>query len=153
MKGSTLRIPPPGLTLLCLFGLALFRWILPSLVFSFSGQIFVSAVLVVFGITIGLIAIRRFYQVDTTVLPDEMDSSSALVTGGIFQISRNPMYLGMAAVVAGVGVGLGTWVVLPILGLFVIWITEKQIKPEEKALIRIFGREFEEYKTKVRRWI
>ena len=63
------------------------------------------------------------------------------------------MYLGMAAVVAGVGVGLGTWVVLPILGLFVIWITEKQIKPEEKALIRIFGREFEEYKTKVRRWI
>ena len=91
MKGSTLRVPPPALTLLCLFGLVLFRWILSGLTFKFSGQVFVSIILVVVGIAIGLIAIRRFYQVDTTVLPDEMDSSSVLVTGGIFKISRNPM--------------------------------------------------------------
>ena len=153
MKGSTLRVPPPALTLLCLFGLVLFRWILSSLTFKFSGQVFVSITLVVVGIAIGLIAIRRFYQVDTTVLPDEMDSSSALVTGGIFKISRNPMYLGMATVIFGVGVGLGTWVMLPILGLFVFWITENQIKPEEHALVKIFGSKFEDYKSKVRRWI
>lgn len=153
MKGPTLRVPPPTLTLLCLFGLVLFSWTLPGLTFRFSGQIHVSIILVVVGFAIGLIAIRRFYQVDTTVLPDEMDSSSALVTGGIFKISRNPMYLGMAAVIAGVGVGLGTWVMLPILGLFVFWITENQIKPEEHALVRIFGGEFEDYKSKVRRWI
>jgi|TARA_B100001094_G_scaffold13272_1_gene11643 protein-S-isoprenylcysteine O-methyltransferase Ste14 len=153
MKGSTLRVPPPALTLLCLFGLVLFRWILSGLTFKFSGQVFVSIILVVVGIAIGLIAIRRFYQVDTTVLPDEMDSSSVLVTGGIFKISRNPMYLGMATVITGVGVGLGTWVMLPILGLFVFWITENQIKPEEHALVKIFGKEFEDYKSKVRRWI
>ena len=153
MKGSTLRVPPPALTLLCLFGLVLFRWILSGLTFKFSGQVFVSIILVVVGIAIGLIAIRRFYQVDTTVLPDEMDSSSVLVTGGIFKISRNPMYLGMATVITGVGVGLGTWVMLAILGLFVFWITENQIKPEEHALVKIFGREFEDYKSKVRRWI
>jgi protein-S-isoprenylcysteine O-methyltransferase Ste14 len=153
MKGPTLRVPPPALTLLCLFGLVLSRWILSGLTFKFSGQIFVSIILVVVGIAIGLIAIRRFYQVDTTVLPDEMDSSSALVTGGIFKISRNPMYLGMATVIAGVGVGLGTWVMLPILGLFVFWINENQIKPEEHALVKIFGSEFEDYKSKVRRWI
>ncbi|MFT5798681.1 MAG: protein-S-isoprenylcysteine O-methyltransferase Ste14 [Candidatus Azotimanducaceae bacterium] len=153
MKGHTLRVPPPTLTLLCLFGLVLFRWTLPILAFRFSGQIFVYIILVVVGIAIGLIAIRRFYQVDTTVLPDEMDNSSALVTGGIFKISRNPMYLGMAAVIVGVGVGLGTWVMLPILGLFVFRITENQIKPEEHALVRIFGSEFEDYKSKVRRWI
>ena len=153
MKGPTLRVPPPALTLLCLFGLVLSRWILSGLTFKFSGQIFVSIILVVVGIAIGLIAIRRFYQVDTTVLPDEMDSSSALVTGGIFKISRNPMYLGMATVIVGVGLGLGTWVMLPILGLFVFWITENQIKPEEHALFKIFGSEFEDYKSKVRRWI
>ena len=153
MKGSTLRVPPPALTLLCLFGLVLFRWILSSLTFKFSGQVFVSITLVVVGIAIGLIAIRRFYQVDTTVLPDEMDSSSVLVTGGIFKISRNPMYLGMATVITGVGVGLGTLVMLPILGLFVFWITENQIKPEEHALVKIFGSKFEDYKSKVRRWI
>ena len=153
MKGLTLRVPPPSLTLLCLFGLAICRWILSSLTFKFSGQVFVSIILVVTGIAVGLIAIRRFYQVDTTVLPNDMDSSSALVTGGIFKISRNPMYLGMATVIAGVGVGLGTWVMLPILGLFVFWINENQIKPEEHALVKIFGSEFEDYKSKVRRWI
>ena len=153
MKGLTLRVPPPSLTLLCLFGLAICRWILSSLTFKFSGQVFVSIILVVTGIAVGLIAIRRFYQVDTTVLPNDMDSSSALVTGGIFKISRNPMYLGMATVIAGVGVGLGTWVMLPILGLFVFWITKNQIKPEEHALVKIFGSEFEDYKSKVRRWI
>ena len=153
MKGPTLRVPPPALTLLCLFGLVLSRWILSGLTFKFSGQIFVSIILVVVGISIGLIAIRRFYQVDTTILPDEMDSSSALVTGGIFKISRNPMYLGMAKVIAGVGLGLGTWVMLPILALFVFWITENQIKAEEHALVKIFGSEFEDYKSKVRRWI
>ena len=153
MKGPTLRVPPPALTLLCLFGLVLTRWILSGLTFKFSGQIFVSIILVVTGIAIGLIAIRRFYQVDTTVLPDEMDSSSALVTGGIFKISRNPMYFGMATVIAGVGVGLGTWVMLPILGLFIFWITKNQIKPEEHALVKIFGSEFKDYKSKVRRWV
>ena len=153
MKGPTLRVPPPALTLLCLFGLVLCRWILSGLTFKFSGQIFVSIILVVVGIAIGLIAIRRFYQVDTTVLPDEMDSSSVLVTGGIFKISRNPMYLGMSTIIAGVGVGLGTWVMLPILGLFVFWISENQIKAEEHALVKIFGSEFEDYKSKVRRWI
>ena len=153
MKGPTLRVPPPALTLLCIFGLVLSRWILSGLTFQFSGQIFVSIILVVVGIAIGLIAIRRFYQVDTTVLPDEMDSSSALVTGGIFKISRNPMYLCMATVIAGVGLGLGTWVMLPILGLFVFWISENQIKSEEHALVIICVSEFEDYKSKVRRWI
>ena len=64
MKGPTLRLPPPALTLLCLFGLVLFRWILSDLTFTFSGQVFVSIILVVLAIAIGLIAIRRFYQVD-----------------------------------------------------------------------------------------
>ena len=68
---------------------------------NFPGQIYIAIFLVIFGVVVGLVAIRRFYQIDTTVLPQEMDSSSTLVTGGILKISRNPMYLGMAAVIAG----------------------------------------------------
>ena len=105
------------------------------------------------GVVIAMIAIRRFYEADTTVMPDEMERSSSLVTGGIFGFSRNPMYLGMAAVITGVGFGLGTWITLAVLGLFVYWITENQIKPEERALVKIFGSEFEDYKKSVRRWI
>ena len=148
-----MRISPPALTLLCLCGILLISWALPELKLKFFGQIYVAIFLVVVGVVVGLTAIRRFYQFDTTVLPQEMDRSSALVTSGILKISRNPMYLGMAAVIAGVGIGIGTWVMVLILGLFVFWITEYQIKPEERSLVKIFGSEFEDYKSKVRRWI
>ena len=148
-----MRISPPALTLLCLSGILIIGWAFPELNLKFSGQIYLAIFLVVFGAVVGLVAIRRFYKVDTTVLPQEMDRSSALVTDGIFKISRNPMYLGMAAVIAGVGIGIGTWVALAILGIFVFWITEYQIKAEERALVNIFGSEFENYRSKVRRWI
>jgi protein-S-isoprenylcysteine O-methyltransferase Ste14 len=148
-----MRISPPALTLLCLCCILSIGWALPGLKLYFPGQIYVAIFLVIFGVVVGFGAIRRFYQVDTTVLPQEMDSSSTLVTGGILKISRNPMYLGMAAAIAGVGIGIGTWVALPILGLFIFWITEYQIKAEERALVKIFGSEFENYKSKVRRWI
>jgi protein-S-isoprenylcysteine O-methyltransferase Ste14 len=148
-----MRISPPALTVLCLCGILLHGWASPVLKFTFSGQIYFAIFLVSAGFFIGLTAIRRFYQVDTTVLPQEMDSSSALVTGGILKITRNPMYLGMAVVIAGVGIGIGSWVALPILGFFVFWITEYQIKQKERALFKIFGSEFEDYKSKVRRWI
>ena len=90
---------------------------MPGLTFKFSGQIFVSIIFVFIGVVIAMIAIRRFYEADTTVMPDEMERSSSLVTGGIFGFSRNPMYLGMAACITGVGFGLGTWITLAVLGL------------------------------------
>ena len=91
LKKYAIRISPPALTLLCLCGILLVGWASPGLKFTFSGQIYFAIFLVVVGVFIGLIAIRRFYQVDTTVLPQEMDSSSALVTGGILKITQNPM--------------------------------------------------------------
>ncbi len=121
--------------------------------FQFFGQTLIALSLVGFGVSIILFSIRKFYQAETTVLPQEMDHSTALVTGGIFRVSRNPMYLGMAAIIAGVGVGLGTWFTFLILPFFVFLITKFQIKPEEEALAKIFGEEFEDYKNKVRRWI
>ena len=82
-----MRISPPALTVICLCGILLHGWASPVLKFTFSGQIYFAIFLVAVGFFIGLTALRRFYQVDTTVLPQEMDSSSALVTGGILKIT------------------------------------------------------------------
>ena len=146
-------IPPPALTAFCVVALICSNWFLPEMRFQFFGQISLSFLIVGFGIGIVLFSIRKFYQAETTVLPQEMDRSTALVTDGIFRVSRNPMYLGMAAIIAGVGLGLGTWFTFLVLAFFVFLITKFQIKPEEEALTKIFGEEFENYKNNVRRWI
>ncbi len=105
------------------------------------------------GLALVLFDIRGFYRVKTTFLPQEMEHSSTLVTGGVYQISRNPMYLGMAAIIAGPGLALGAWATLPVLAVFVWVITTYQIIPEEQALTKSFGDEFVNYKAQVRRWI
>jgi protein-S-isoprenylcysteine O-methyltransferase Ste14 len=148
-----MRISPPVLTLLCLFVIGALDGVFPSQMLQFPGQIVIASAIGLAGLVLVLIAIRGFYRVETTVLPQEMERSSTLVTGGVYQISRNPMYLGMAAIIAGPGLALGAWATLPVLAVFVWVITTYQIIPEERALRKSFGDEFESYHAKVRRWI
>jgi protein-S-isoprenylcysteine O-methyltransferase Ste14 len=75
------------------------------------------------------------------------------VTGGVFQFSRNPMYLGLLLILTGWAMGLGTaspWMVPPV---FVIVVTLLQIIPEEQALEKLFGEQYVEYRRRVARWI
>ncbi len=76
-----------------------------------------------------------------------------LVTDGLYAHSRNPMYVGMAMLLAGWAAWLGTpWAVVGI-AAFVAWITRFQIIPEERALAQRFGADFATYQHRVRRWL
>ena len=84
-----------------------------------------------------------------------MDPSTAsrLVTGGVFRISRNPMYLGLTLLLIGWAVWLGSaspWLIPP---LFVTIVTLLQILPEEEALGQLFGQQYVEYRRDVARWL
>jgi protein-S-isoprenylcysteine O-methyltransferase Ste14 len=103
------------------------------------------------GVAVMLLADRQFKEAETTVQP--FDPPSTLVTGGTFRFSRNPMYLGMVLVLAGMALALGTltpFLVPPVLA----WVfTRRFIIPEEAAMERAFGREYEDYRRRVRRWL
>jgi protein-S-isoprenylcysteine O-methyltransferase Ste14 len=64
------------------------------------------------GITLNLVADRNFRVLGTTVKP--FGQSSALITGGVYGISRNPMYLGMICVL--MGAGNDSWDHVPLVG-------------------------------------
>ena len=81
------------------------------------------------------------------------EKATRLVVGGLYRISRNPMYLGMLMVLIGIALWLGNPLNIALIGLFVALITELQIKPEEARLAEVFGDEYAAYKTRVRRWI
>jgi protein-S-isoprenylcysteine O-methyltransferase Ste14 len=97
-------------------------------------------------------AIRKFGQAGTTVNPHQPEQTSALVTGGIYAWTRNPMYLGLTMVLIGWATSLGT--LTPFAGpvLFVLLIEWVQIHPEEHALSVRFGKEYADYCARVNRW-
>ena len=105
------------------------------------------------GLSILILAVSLFKKQKTTVNPIKIENASFLVTSGIFEYSRNPMYLGMALILLGLALMFnlvgGTLFTL----LFTIYITKFQIKPEEEVMERLFGEDFLQYKKNVRMWL
>ena len=92
-----------------------------------------------------------FKQKQTTI--DSFGKASILITDGVFKISRNPIYLGMALLLFGLCVLLRSASTLIPLALFIIIINVIIIPKEEKSLKDTFGDSYILYLKKVRRWI
>ena len=75
------------------------------------------------------------------------------MTTGIYKYSRNPMYLAILMVLIGVSVYLGALSSILILLIFVIYINQFQIVPEERSLEQKFGDSYRQYAKGVRRWV
>lgn len=146
------RIPPPLWVLLVGAGMwALNRyWPLLALIpapWNRMGWVIIAISPIAFGA--GAI---RFRSARTTINPFRPDTATTLVTSGVYAWTRNPMYLGLLILLLGWAVILGS--LSPFLGpvLFVPLMQKAQIGPEEQALRRLFGKEYEEYCSRVRRW-
>jgi protein-S-isoprenylcysteine O-methyltransferase Ste14 len=92
-----------------------------------------------------------FGRVGTPIKPFEV--STHLVTGGMYRVSRNPMYLGMVVVILGIAVLFGSISPFISIPIFVWLIQTNFIRFEEVALEKTFGDEYREYKSLVRRWL
>jgi protein-S-isoprenylcysteine O-methyltransferase Ste14 len=92
-----------------------------------------------------------FKKAGTTIKPFE--TSTVLVTNGLYRFSRNPMYLGMVVILIGMAIYLGSLAPYFIIPVFILIIQEWFIKYEEPFLENIFGVEYLDYKSKVRRWL
>ena len=85
--------------------------------------------------------------------PFKPSATSALVSDGVYRFTRNPMYVGLLITLLGWAAFLSQPAALVFVPLFVLYITQFQIKPEERILSSMFGTEYAEYKAKVRRWL
>jgi len=80
-------------------------------------------------------------------------SSSVLVVSGVYKLTRNPMYLGFLLVLLGWAVFLSNVLAFLLLQAFIAYMNRFQIEPEERALASLFGQDFADYKSRVRRWL
>ncbi len=96
-------------------------------------------------------AVREMRHADTPLNPTE--PVKALVVEGPFSFSRNPVYLSMALLYAGIASMVNALWAMLLLPVALIVINRGVIDREEEYLERRFGEEYVSYKKKVRRWI
>ncbi len=105
------------------------------------------------GLLLNLLPKLAFSQAGTTVNPLRPASSRVLVTTGLHRVSRNPMYLGHALLLAAWACWLqhpAAWIGVPI---YMAYVTRYQILAEERALSATFGAAYDAYRARVRRWL
>ncbi len=95
----------------------------------------------------------RATAVRTSVNPLRVDRCSTLVTAGLYRFSRNPMYLGLVLALLGWAIVLGNVLCLLLVWAFARTLEVLQIKPEESALLKTFGKVYSDYTHRVNRWI
>jgi protein-S-isoprenylcysteine O-methyltransferase Ste14 len=96
-------------------------------------------------------SLMKFFQSKNTLIL--IKPATSLQTNGIYSISRNPMYVGLAIVYLGITCLIGNWWNIILFPLLLLVIQEYIIKKEENYLERTFGEKYLDYKSRVRRWL
>ncbi len=147
------RIPPPIVALvvgLAMWGIASSTPTVPA---GDSSQLIAASAIALIGVFFCIAGVVSFRLAKTTVNPLKPEKATSLVCSGIYRVSRNPMYVGFALFLLAWAVYLASLWALPGVAGFVLYINRFQIVPEERALSALFGGEFEEYKSRVKRWL
>jgi protein-S-isoprenylcysteine O-methyltransferase Ste14 len=118
-------------------------------VFGAAGD-WLGQALILLGLAVMVGAILQMALARTTVIPRR--TPSALVTSGLFALSRNPIYLADALILTGAILWLDAALALPLIGVFVWLIQTRFIKDEEAHLTQAFGPEFDLWSSRTRRW-
>lgn len=84
---------------------------------------------------------------------DPRKPTTEIVTSGVFQFSRNPIYFGMVLLCLGAGFLLDSLWFLALCVLLAVALQKGVIEPEETYLERKFGGKYLRYKANVRRWL
>lgn len=153
MHTLELKIPPPvvaALAAAAMWGIAVLA---PLVDVPAAIRVPVAIVLVLTGAAFDVSGLIAFRRSKTTANPMKPDKAAALVCSGVYRLTRNPMYVGLVFVLVAWAVYLScAWALLgPV--AFVLYMNRFQIQPEERVLATLFGNRYEDYKSRVRRWL
>ncbi len=150
-KGANVKFPPPLVFIgAILLGYAM-DYVLPLKIADTIVIMIAGLMLVLIALIVIILAILTFRRADTSVEP--WRPTSAIITGGVFGFSRNPIYLAFCCATIGIGLILNSWWVvlgfIPAATLISVFV----IAREEAYLEDKFAEEYRRYKSRVRRWL
>jgi protein-S-isoprenylcysteine O-methyltransferase Ste14 len=148
---ADVRVLPPIVLLAALcFGVAV-ALAVPDGMLPTEGAIAIGAGVVAISILLVLAAVRELRRAKTSL--DVRQAISAIVTTGVFRVTRNPIYLSMILLYAGIAFLLNSpWMLLLAIptGSALCLVA---IKPEERYLEAKFGEPYRAYRSAVPRWL
>jgi protein-S-isoprenylcysteine O-methyltransferase Ste14 len=150
---GVIAAPPLIALATLLLGLAL-DWFLPSFIlrglFGFWTRVVLGGILIAAGIGIATVAVRSFRRAGTNVEP--WKPTVTLVTEGIFNFIRNPMYTAIILFLGGLAIALGSdWMLVLIVPTALI-LHFGVVKREGRYLEAKFGESYCSYKRRVPRY-
>jgi protein-S-isoprenylcysteine O-methyltransferase Ste14 len=153
MQALELKLPPLVVWLLSAVAVAAAARLWPGASMPFAGHRAAAVVVLLLGIMIAVAGVVQFRRARTTVNPLAPVNASAIVASGVYRLSRNPMYLGMALALCSLALWWASAAGGVLVLLFCLYLTQFQIKPEERALLAKFGQPYAAYLRQVRRWL
>lgn len=127
--------------------------LLPAVHLAGLLRLMIAGTCAVFGVIVAVMGVWAFRQARSTLSPIHPEAASSVVTRGIFRHTRNPMYVGLVAVLLGWAVWLSVPWVFPGPYALMLFLSRFQILPEERAMSSKFGRDYADYCKRVRRWL
>lgn len=153
MNYLELKVPPLIVTAVFALMMIGFSRYLPTVQLPEIVMIGVAASSGLVGLAFCGLAIVEFRKHKTTVNPTRPDNVSVFVDSGVYSVSRNPMYVGFSLFLMTLAIILQSPYSIVGIAAFVLYMNRFQICPEEEALRRHFGRQYDDYRRKVRRWL
>jgi protein-S-isoprenylcysteine O-methyltransferase Ste14 len=141
---------PPLYFLIALIG-EIVIGVLPGSQFIYYPWQYLGVVFILLGLVSGGSGAARFRKIGTPLNPREQPT--VLVTAGPYRFTRNPMYLGLFLILVGTAFLLQRLLPFVLPFLFAWLVSRRFIQPEEERLHAQFGTAYDEYVTRVRRWV
>lgn len=110
-----------------------------------------ASALIAAGLVLGFIGYRALRRAATQVSPYR--PATALVTEGVYAVTRNPLYLALASIYAGIAIAANGLATLALMVPLMLVMRYGVIAREERYLARKFGVAYLDYCTRVRRWL
>lgn len=108
-------------------------------------------VLLIIGQALALAGVVTVVRHRTTIVPHH--AVTTLITTGVYRLSRNPMYTGLAITYLGGALLVDTWWPVAVLPLALVAVRRIAIDPEERYLADHFGPDYARYRSRTRRWL
>lgn len=153
MNWLELKVPPVAVVAIVAAAMPFLPKIAPVVDLPRPARAVIGLALLADGIVFAVAGVVAFRRARTTVDPLRPDGASTLVQGGVYRVTRNPMYLGFLFALLGWAFWLANPIAFAGPVLYVLYMNRFQIAPEERTLGGLFGDEYSSYRKRVRRWL